>query len=410
MDYSKEKVVNYFLYDTQVENLFAAEYMLDAPGDYVKVYLLALMYAQIAEPVTSLSIAKQLSVSVETVDKAWIYWEKKGVARRIAKDVLSDAYTVDITNLKEVIFGQCAAETTVHNPAPSRIDLTDKELKKLLGDIQDITGRLLEAREPEAVAGWVKDFSIAPDVIRYGYKYSTDKGKSNRYRYVEKILFDWKDKNLNTAEDVDEFLGASDKQYETYKRVLKELGLRRNPTEPEKRMMSKWINEMGFSENEILSACSSTTAAANPSIKYLDGILASRYRDAHKDASEIPGNAFSKIQALYEKTREENAAKTEQKRREIFAKVPELEVVANEIKECGIKLAIVMLSGNASEISNIQERQKELETRKETLLAKAGLGVDALDPIFTCKKCQDTGVLENGSACTCYAEKLNQFR
>ena len=410
MDYSKKKITNYFLYDTPVENLFLGEYMLDAPGDYVKVYLLALMHAQIGEPVDSLSLAKQLSLSAETVDKAWLYWEERGVARRIAKDVLSDAYTVEITNLKEVIFGHCAVETQVHAPAPAKIDLSDKELAKLLQDIQDITGRLLESREPEAVAGWVKDFDIAPDVIRYCYQYSTNKGKSNRYRYVEKILFDWKDRNLNSAREVEEYLGAIDKQYETYKRVLKELGQNRNPSEPEKRMMDRWFTDFGFSLNDVLSACSSTTAAANPSIKYLDSVLASRYREKHSDATEVPVNTYSRIQALYEKTREENAAKTEQKRKEIFAQVPQLEDVFSEIKECGIKLTMLMLSGNAAETEKLRRRQEYLEEQKKSLLKKAGFGEDALEPVFTCRKCQDMGFLENGTACSCYADKLRLLK
>lgn len=45
MDYRKQNIDNYFLYDTPVENIFISEYAKSAPGDYVKVYLLALMYA-----------------------------------------------------------------------------------------------------------------------------------------------------------------------------------------------------------------------------------------------------------------------------------------------------------------------------------------------------------------------------
>ena len=35
-----------FLYKTRVENLFINEFLPNAPGDYVKVYLFGLMYAQ----------------------------------------------------------------------------------------------------------------------------------------------------------------------------------------------------------------------------------------------------------------------------------------------------------------------------------------------------------------------------
>ena len=35
----KTKIYNYYLHNTAVENVFINEYMIDAPGDYVKVLL-----------------------------------------------------------------------------------------------------------------------------------------------------------------------------------------------------------------------------------------------------------------------------------------------------------------------------------------------------------------------------------
>ena len=34
---------------------------------------------------------------------------------------------------------------------------------------------------------------------------------------------------------------------------------------------------------------------------------------------------------------------------------------------------------------------------------------NATDKIYSCAKCKDTGVLEDGSPCTCYAEKLERI-
>ena len=39
MTFRREKIKDYFLLDTSVENLFINEYMAAAPGDFVKVYL-----------------------------------------------------------------------------------------------------------------------------------------------------------------------------------------------------------------------------------------------------------------------------------------------------------------------------------------------------------------------------------
>ena len=43
MDFKKQNIQNYFLYDTKVDNLFISEYMPGAPANAVKVYLLASM-------------------------------------------------------------------------------------------------------------------------------------------------------------------------------------------------------------------------------------------------------------------------------------------------------------------------------------------------------------------------------
>ena len=45
MNFRREKANNLYLRDTQVENIFLTEYMPGAEGDFVKVYLTALMYA-----------------------------------------------------------------------------------------------------------------------------------------------------------------------------------------------------------------------------------------------------------------------------------------------------------------------------------------------------------------------------
>jgi len=404
MDYKTQKNQNYFLYDTQVENLFIGEYMLSAPGDYVKVYLLALMFARLGEPVDSLMLAKQLSCSADTVDKAWDYWASIGVARKLPKEN-TEGYLVEILNMKEAIFGHCAMNAAVSAPALPRIIMDNEELSGLYDEIQKTAGRLLEAREPELVASWISEFGIAPDVILKGYKYCAQKGRSTRPRYVEKILLDWRERGLTSASAVDEFLAETDKQYELFKRVFREMGFRRNPTEPEKTIMNKWFSDMNFSLDKVLEACRKTSGVPNPSINYLDSILTSWYREAHSDASEIEENAYSKIQALYERRRKENSEKTSRRRAEIFTALPRLGEIMDEQKSLGYGIAKAMLS-KTGELENIRKKQKALEEEKAELLAKAGYAPDALNPVYSCSKCQDTGIMEDGTTCSCYAQML----
>ena len=56
---------------TPVENMFITEYMLRAPGDFVKVYLYALMLCYHPSPRMSLSaMAKDLDMQEEDVERA----------------------------------------------------------------------------------------------------------------------------------------------------------------------------------------------------------------------------------------------------------------------------------------------------------------------------------------------------
>ena len=105
MSFKREKIKNYYLYDTHVENVFISEYMANAPGDYV--YLFASMYAGIRVTLSHEDIARQLSLSVEDVLKAWSYWEAKGVIRKhYAGEEDKLRYKVEFLNLKEQLYGK----------------------------------------------------------------------------------------------------------------------------------------------------------------------------------------------------------------------------------------------------------------------------------------------------------------
>ena len=64
--------------------MFINEYMVNAPGDYVKVFLYGLMYADLAMSLENDMIANELAMEDEDVLKAWSYWEKQNLRLRQA--------------------------------------------------------------------------------------------------------------------------------------------------------------------------------------------------------------------------------------------------------------------------------------------------------------------------------------
>lgn len=408
MDYSKQNISNYYLYDTQVENLFISEYMASAPGEYVKAYLLASMYAQLNMPADDRLIARAVGMPPEKMAECWAYWEGRGVVRRVYADPEDrTSYAVEFVNLREEVFGQRtpAKETGV----AARLD--DKALAKLYRDVEAAAGRMLEAREPEEIASWLSEYAMTPEFILCGYKFCAAKRKSTRCRYVGAVLKDWKSKDLSSPAQVEEYLQGIDRHYDLQRKVFKELGFTRGATEEEKRIINKWFDDYGFDLDKIREACSKTAGIANPNINYVDAVLTAWYKESGRTPEDNAQLLTAKIEALYEQDRQRNAEKTKQIREEIFTELPRVKAIIEELRSCSFNVSRYMLMGGPGKEAAARERAKIEALRRERskLLTAAGYESNALDTIYTCAKCKDTGQLEDGSRCSCYQDKLRQL-
>ena len=403
MDFKRQSIENYLLYETPIENIFISEYMSDARGDYVKLYLLALMYAETDQPFDNESLAKALGCSLELVLEGWDYWESKGIVEKNIPDSSNpDKFGIVFKNLKEEVFGR--------GSKPRRQSfanvLDDKQFSRLLKDVELACGRLLESGEAEQISAWITEYSMNPDLILFGYKYSAENRKSTKYRYVGAILKDWRAKGLTNKSQVEAYLEENDKHYDLYKRIFKELGFHRSPTEPEKIIMNSWLDQLGYSLDKILEACKKTSGIPNPNINYVNSVLTAWYNEEQrsgKDQSEE--SIFAKVNALYEKERAENAQKTKELRSKITSEIPRIAEIMTEIREAGIESAKLALSGRTDAVRARKKKMAELYQERAKLLTAHGYKETDMDAIYTCSKCKDTGVLEDGSRCSCFDEK-----
>lgn len=408
MDYSKQNVSNYYLYDTQVENLFLSEYMASAPGEYVKAYLLALMYAQLNKPADDRMIARSVGMAPEKMAECWAYWESRGVVRRIYADPEDSAsFRVEFVNLREEVFG---SRTPAAPEAKASARLDDKALAKLYRDVEAVTGRMMEAREPEEIASWLSEYGMSPEFILCGYRFCTAKRRSNRCRYVATVLKDWKSKGFSSPAQVEEYLEGMDRHFDLQKQIFKALGFSRNATEEEKRIMNSWADDMGFDEERILEACAKTSGISNPNINYVNSILRSWH--AEKTRPRTEADYIAAVNTLYEADRARNAELSEKNRAKIMSEIPELEAVNEEMKDAGFRMSRANFMGESGKavIAREDARRKRLLSRRAELLAAHGYLPDALDAIYTCRRCKDTGVLADGSRCPCYDQKLALVR
>lgn len=100
-------------------------------------------------------------------------------------------------------------------------------------------------------------------------------------------------------------------------------------------------------------------------------------------------------------------ALAEDARAEAEAVIPALRHAEEEVRVRGIRCALAGASGKDRTAANAA--LTEAKQKLAALLAASGRPADALEPKFTCKKCQDTGVID-GRTCSCVHKVMQALR
>ena len=98
----------------------------------------------------------------------------------------------------------------------------------------------------------------------------------------------------------------------------------------------------------------------------------------------------------------------EKRKEKIYALIPRLLEIDNELNSLGIKIAksiLVSPENRKSYVSDLNIKINELKSEKEFILLKNGYSKDYFKPFYECKLCNDTGYF-NTVMCQCLKQKL----
>lgn len=420
MSFKKAKVKDFYLFSTDVENIFINEYMPGAPGDYVKVYLYGLLYAQTGAAMDDATFAKQLRLPAEAIEKAWKYWEEMGIVRCHRRENAADPQRicdVEFRNLRAMMYG--SGETQPQDTAPEsktaeRIadKLRNREVKDFILDLENCTGRLFDPqKELPEILSWEKDFHTSKELILKAFAYCSERQKTG-LAYIKKVVMGWSERGLRTAEDVDAFLEEAGIRQARYKRVLQSLGMNRGATEAEKRMMDTWFEDMHYEMERVLEACDRTLSTTNPNLRYVNKVLENWYEEAKArglDVNQKVTVTQAVLNKYYEFLRGQAEKKAQEHRQEVYQKLPRIEQIDTTRSELGSRLARGMLTGmDAAQKAEIRQQMRGLEEERAFLLTENNYPIDYTDVRYSCEKCGDTGFDENGQRCSCAGQRTGE--
>ncbi|MCI9106357.1 MAG: DnaD domain protein [Lachnospiraceae bacterium] len=264
---------------TLVANTFIDEYMANASGEYVKVYLYLLRHQQ--DAVSIEQIADALNHTESDVKRALAYWEKLGALQK--KTVSQDGLEQKGDKVREVVAEERQESTASPSgsTALAKRNLYSQEQVNQLAEDEDFTqllyiaqkymNKVFTPRECEVFAYLYDGLHMPAELLEYLVEYCVQGGHTS-IRYIETVGLNWHERGLCTVEMARAYASGFTKDSFA---VMRCFGLTdRKPGDAEKQMIEKWFSAYGFSREVVLEACNRTLEAIHsPSFRYADKIL-----------------------------------------------------------------------------------------------------------------------------------------
>ncbi|MCH5323915.1 MAG: ATP-binding protein [Eubacterium sp.] len=124
-----------------------------------------------------------------------------------------------------------------------------------------------------------------------------------------------------------------------------------------------------------------------------------------------PSAYYDEAQRVIDKRRFDNSLEENRRAQEINDKLPAAAELVEQLAGTIDKLAKIILDRDenvAQRVEKLKEENLSMQDKLAELLTKNGYPADYLDEIYTCQKCKDTGIGENGR-CECFHELLRQI-
>ena len=346
---------------TPVDNLFFSEFMPDADGEAVKVYLYGLMQCRFPS-MGDVAISEALSLPEGTVRTAFVYWQSKGLVRILKDEPLEVEYL------------------TVEQPAvTTAVPLKYQAFVRALNEL--IAPRRFNMNELGHIYDCLETFHLEEKtVLELVSHCMEEKGRNVRIQYIVTVGKSWADAGIFTYEQARAYIANATVRKHGATMVLRRWNKRRSPTLDEMALYDRWVKEWGFDDEAILAVCPRLTNTSSPSFEALGDRLRELYEqnkvkaediradsDTLSDEREFARMVFARMGKVSTPT------KDDMRQLGVFLDGPEglpREVVLLAAEECADaerpfgKLKAILKDWTERKIRTVEEAQRALTERK----------------------------------------------
>ena len=290
---------------TPLPDIFFTEYLTEAPGDYIKVYLYCLFLSKYNKEIKINDLSKKLSIPIKIIQDALVFWENGNVLIKKGADYI-------VNNLQELELNKLYSPNVSLSKKKIEENGKNKSRAKIIDTINSMYFQgIMSPAWYSDIDTWFRKYNFDEDVMLGLFGYCFDKSALHK-NYITTVAEAWYAAGVKTFDDLDKLFEEQEKINKIKKNISKKLGLSRKLTEYEEAYIDKWIVDYNYSFDIIEIALKKTTSKTNPNFDYLDKMI-SDWKDRNlKTSDEVKKyllefkNKTKKIQELQKKTNYNN--------------------------------------------------------------------------------------------------------
>lgn len=260
---------------TPVENMFITEYMMRAPGDYVKVYLFLLNICYYPHDDYEVNdVAKELNMEEGQVKKALIYWAQLSLIEIESRR----PFSIRVKNIKQML----------QNDEPQKIKMHNNQ--DLIMQIQQSFGgrRLLNSFETQKVLTWADVFKWSPEMIALVVAWCVEKkGTRVSISYIDKVINTMYEKGVDSYKKAEDHLMISSAWESGAAKLLQAFNEGRAASVDEIKMYKTWTDTYEMKESVIKEARKQTIGVSGNKFKYMDSLLSNWNKKGIRTLEEL---------------------------------------------------------------------------------------------------------------------------
>ena len=340
---------------TEIPNRFIDEFMTEANGTYVKVYLYLLRHLEEGMDFSVPEIAELLDCTENFLFKALNYWTRQGILEytvsgdgtvesinlvdlsdyrpKTRRQETAPAASVTQKKVPEKAIGQ---SNSVSKPAPKtaaqKIDIDsmadDGNVPFILSTLEQYFARPLSRDEADTALYIYGVLGFSCDLLLFLYERCIDSGKTAS-KYITKVAIAWHEEGIVTVEDAENYILMNG---EAFGAVRDEFGLSGSLGTSQIRYLRTWVSEWRMPTELIREACSRSMLRKGANFSYANSILKSWHEAGAVGISDV--ERLDQAHKLEEDTKHKvPAARTAAQKANRFENFTQREYTAAEMAE-----------------------------------------------------------------------------